>query len=177
MNQRLYLFLSSALVAAVGCGGPTSGELNETLRLATPLASSESQEACFDRVKGSVLDGTLAIEDYEASLLAECGPPEIADVGEPIDKGEGDVAPPGTAGEPSEPGTAGEPFDKGEPGDAPDPGFAGGTGGDIGPAPDSPRAECYNAVKAAAVAEGWAGEVYEAELIAQCDGLSPDSGS
>ena len=171
MNQRLYLFLSLALVTTVGCGGPTSGELNETLRRATPLASSESQAACFDRVKGSVLDGTLAIEDYEASLLAECGPPEIADVGEPIDKGEPDEGQPGTPNEPS------EPFDKGEPGDAPDPGFAGGTGGDLGPAPDSPRAECYNAVKAAAVAEGWAGEVYEAELIAQCDGLSPDSGS
>lgn len=174
MNQRLYLFLSLALVTTVGCGGPTSGELNETLRRATPLASSESQAACFDRVKGSVIDGTLAIEDYEASILAECGPPEIADVGEPIDKGEPGADQPGTAGEPSDPG---ELIEKGEPGDAPLPDVAGGTGGEVGPAPDSPRAECYNAVKAAAVAEGWAGEVYEAELLAQCDGLSDDGGS
>lgn len=172
MNQRLYLFLSLALVTTVGCGGPTSGELNETLRRATPLTSSESQAACFDRVKASVLDGVLAIEDYEASLLAECGPPEIAD--EPIEKGEPGADQPD---EPSLPSDPGEPIEKGEPGDAPLPDVAGGTGGDIGPAPDSPRAQCYNAVKATAIAEGWAGEVYEAELIAQCDGLSADGGS
>lgn len=127
-----------ALLAAIGCGGPTTAAIQETFRQVTPLAANEAQEDCFNRVKQSVLDGQLELEAYEATLRSECG------LGESTDGGEGTSGGESTAPTPEE------------------------------PAPDPSRVECYNAVKATAIAEGWTGERYEAELVAQCDGAASE---
>lgn len=124
---------SVLLGACVACGGASTqaDEAAEaTFRRVTPLATSESQQDCFDRVKRSVLDGALAIEDYEATLGAECGAPTVSE-------SKGDPSP-------SEPTPTAAPED---------------------PA----QIECFNAVKAQAIAEGWSGETYEAELTARCE--------
>jgi hypothetical protein len=167
------------LGAIVGCDGASTESIETAARRLTPEATSETQRDCFIRVKQTVLDGVLPIEAYEAALVAECG--ATSDGGAAADPSPTPSDEPDLArlecynavkSQAIAEGWSGEAYEAAlvaECGATSDGGAATDPSPTPSDEPDLARLECYNAVKSQAIAEGWSGEAYEAELVARCE--------